>query len=120
MGAATSLDESERFLFEYGQLEGRWRAGRAWVHEVVAAAEAEAEATGSITPRTANLVREACRHVNQGGADIARQAYLLAGTRALRDGPLQRAFRDLHAGSQHFFASPSAAIDLARTLLADG
>ena len=28
------------------------------------------------------------------------------------------AFRDLHAGSQHFFASPSAAIDLARSLLA--
>ena len=25
-----------------------------------------------------NLVREACRQVNQGGADIARQAYLLA------------------------------------------
>jgi alkylation response protein AidB-like acyl-CoA dehydrogenase len=118
MGAATTLNESERFLFEYGQLEGRWRAGRAWVHEAVAAAEAEAQATGSISPRTANLVREACRHVNQGGADIARQAYLLAGTRALRDGPLQRAFRDLHAGSQHFFASPSAAIDLARSLLA--
>ena len=67
---------------------------------------------------TANLLREACRHVNQGGADIARQAYLLAGTRALRDGPIQRGFRDLHAGSQHFFASPSAAIDLATSLLA--
>jgi alkylation response protein AidB-like acyl-CoA dehydrogenase len=119
MGASSSLGESERFLFEYGQLEGRYRAGKAWVRLVVGDAEAEAEATGSITPRTANLVREACRQVNQGGADVARQAYLLAGTRALRDGPLQRAFRDLHAGSQHFFASPSAAIDLARTLLAD-
>ena len=54
------------------------------------------------------------------GADIARQAYLLTGTRALRDGPIQRCFRDLHAGSQHFFASPSAAIDLATALLADG
>ena len=56
--------------------------------------------------------------MNQGGADIAREVYLLAGTRALREGPIQRAFRDLHAGAQHFFASPSAAIDLARTLLA--
>lgn len=26
--------------------------------------------------------------------------------------------RDLHAGSQHFFAGPSAAVDLARSLLA--
>ncbi len=69
---------------------------------------------------TANLLREACRQVNQGGADIAREAYLLAGTRALRDGPIQRGFRDLHAGSQHFFASPSAAVDLATSLLAKG
>jgi alkylation response protein AidB-like acyl-CoA dehydrogenase len=118
MGAASSLATSERFLFEYGRLEGRYRAGRAWVHEVCAGAEAEAARDGAITDVTANLLREACRHVNQGGADIAREAYLLAGTRALRDGPIQRGFRDLHAGSQHFFASSSAAIDLATSLLA--
>ena len=47
-----------------------------------------------------------------------REAYLLAGTVALRDGGVQRAFRDLHAGAQHFFASNAATIDLARSLLA--
>jgi alkylation response protein AidB-like acyl-CoA dehydrogenase len=57
-------------------------------------------------------------HVNQRGSDIAREAYLLAGTSALRDGPLQRCFRDLHAGAQHFFASDAASIDWARGLLA--
>lgn len=118
MGASSSLADSERFLYELGVLEGRYRAGRAWVREVTADAEAEAAACGAISDTTANLVRESCRAVNQGGADIAREAYLLAGTRALRDGPLQRAFRDLHAGAQHFFASPSAAIDLGRSLLA--
>jgi alkylation response protein AidB-like acyl-CoA dehydrogenase len=118
LGATSSLADSERFLFEYGALEGRWRAGRAWVRSVLIDAEAEAARDGAVSDVTANLMREACRHVNQGGADIARQAYLLAGTKALRDGPLQRGFRDLHAGSQHFFASPSAAIDLTRSLLA--
>ncbi len=118
LGATSSLADSERFLYEYGVLEGRFRAGRAWVREVLVDAEAEAARDGAVSEVTANLVREACRHVNQGGADIAREAYLLAGTRALRDGPIQRGFRDLHAGSQHFFASPSAAIDLARSLLA--
>ena len=117
MGASSSLAESERFLFEFGALEGRYRAGRAWVHEAVTAAEAEAARDGAVSPVTANLVREACRHVNQGGAEIARQAYLLAGTKGLRAGPIERGFRDLHAGSQHFFASPSAAIDLTRSLL---
>ena len=33
------------------------------------------------------------------------------------DGPMQRAFRDLHAGSQHFFASNAGSIDYARSLL---
>jgi alkylation response protein AidB-like acyl-CoA dehydrogenase len=118
MGAPSSLATSERFLYEYGVLEGRFRAGRAWVREACEAAEAEADRDGAVSAVTANLLREACRHVNQGGADIAREAYLLAGTRALRDGPIQRGFRDLHAGSQHFFASPSAAVDLATSLLA--
>jgi alkylation response protein AidB-like acyl-CoA dehydrogenase len=120
LGATSSLATNERFLYELGTLEGRFRAGRAWVREACTAAEAEAARDGSVSTLTANLVREACRHVNQQGADIARQAYLLTGTRALRDGPIQRCFRDLHAGSQHFFASPAAAIDLATALLADG
>jgi len=117
LGATSSLSTNERFLYEFGHLEGRLRAGRAWVREVCTAAEAEAARQGAISALTASLVREACRMVNQDGADIARQAYLLAGTRALRDGPIQRGFRDLHAGSQHFFASPAAAIELASTLL---
>ena len=119
MGAPTSLAESERFLFELGALEGRYRAGRAWVREACEEAEAEAARDGAVSAVTANLVREACRHVNQGGADIAREAYLLAGTKGLRAGPIERGFRDLHAGAQHFFASPSAAIDLTRSLLDD-
>ena len=117
MGASSSLAESERFLHEYGNLESRYLAGRAWIHELLVGAEAQAARDGGIDVTTANLIRQACVHITRGGADIAREAYLLAGTRALRDGPLQRAFRDLHAGSQHFFASPASTIDLARTLL---
>ena len=118
LGATSSLATNERFLYEFGVLEGRLRAGRAWVREVCTTAEAEAARQGAISGLTASLVREACRQVNQDGADIARQAYLLAGTRALRDGPIQRGFRDLHAGSQHFFASPAAAMELASSVLA--
>ena len=62
-------------------------------------------------------MRQACAHVKQSGADIAREAYLLSGTAALREGPLQRCFRDLHAGALHFFGSNAAAVDYARSLL---
>ena len=117
LGATSSLSTNERFLYEFGVLEGRFRSGRAWVREACTAAEDEAVREGAISPFTASLLGEACRKVNQDGADIARQAYLLAGTRALRDGPIQECFRDLHAGSQHYFASPAAAIALGTNLL---
>jgi len=117
VGSPSSLAASERFLYELGVLESRHRADRAWVYEVLAAAEAEALA-GRATAMTGTLMRAACRHVNQDGADIARQAYLLAGTGALRAGPIQRAFRDLHAGSQHFYASPPQASALGSAAVA--
>jgi alkylation response protein AidB-like acyl-CoA dehydrogenase len=116
MGAATPLRDSERFLHELGTLESRFRSARAFVHEAFAAAQQAAE-DGTLTPRHVNAARQATVYVTQQGADIARNAYLLAGTTALRDGPLQRAFRDLHAGTQHFFASPAATLDFGRDVL---
>ncbi len=123
LGAASSLAESDHFLIEYAELESRYLAGVAWIRQVLTEAEAAA-ATGrddeAVDEVTANLVRQACVHVNRGGAAIAEQAYLLAGTRALRDGVMQRCHRDLHAGSQHYFASHAASIDFARTTLQQG
>jgi alkylation response protein AidB-like acyl-CoA dehydrogenase len=117
MGAATSLADSEHFLIAYADLESRYESSRAWVRQVLEEAEAIALRDGKIDELTANRVRQVSVHVNRGGARIAEDAYLLAGTTALRDGPMQRAFRDLHAGSQHFFASNSGSIDYARSLL---
>lgn len=119
MGAAASIGASDHGLITIAQLESRYWAGRAWVREVCEQAEAEVIESGEfLSAETGNLVRQACVHVNQEGAAIARDAYLLAGTAALRDGALQRCFRDLHAGAQHFFASNAASLDWARGLLA--
>lgn len=118
MGAATSLADSEHFLITYADLESRYEAGRAWVREVLVEADAVAARDGKVDERTTNRVRQACVHVNRGGARIAEEAYLLAGTAALREGPMQRAYRDLHAGSQHFFASHAGSVEYARSLLA--
>lgn len=121
MGAASSIGDSDHGLITIARLESRYRSGRAWVREACEAAEAECAASGEfLSAATGNLVRQACAHVNQEGARIAQEAYLLAGTTALRDGPLQRAFRDLHAGAQHFFASDAAGLDWARGLLQEG
>jgi alkylation response protein AidB-like acyl-CoA dehydrogenase len=119
MGASSSIGDSDHGLITIARLESRHRAGRAWLREVCEQAEAEVEETGEfLSTPMADLVRQACVHVNQEGAAISAEAYALAGTAALRDGALQRCFRDLHAGAQHFFASNAASIDFARGLLA--
>ena len=121
MGATSSLADSDHFLIEYAELESRYLAGRAWVRQVLVDAEvaaADGRDDEPVPAAVADLVRQACVHVNRGGAAIAERAYLLAGTRALRDGVLQRCHRDLHAGSQHYFASHAASVDFARMLLA--
>ena len=117
MGAAAPLKDSDRFVYAVGQLESRYRAAEAWMRNTVVTAEASAVA-GEPDLSAITACRQASVFLTQQGADIAREAYLLAGTSALRDGPLQRGFRDLHAGSQHFFASDAATLDLGRELLA--
>jgi indole-3-acetate monooxygenase len=121
MGAPSSLAESEHFCIEFARLESRQRAARAWALESAARAEDEcATLGGPPSALTADLLRQACVHANREAVEIARVAYGLAGTAALRDGPLQRCFRDLHAGAQHYFASDLPSVDLARTLLVNG
>ena len=118
MGAASPLRDSERFLTELANLESRFRASSAWVREAFTAVEVPLGDDGAgADDALINVARQATVFATQECADIARQAYLLAGTTALRDGALQRAFRDLHAGAQHFFASPSATLDMGRDLL---
>jgi alkylation response protein AidB-like acyl-CoA dehydrogenase len=120
MGAATPLRESERFLDILGALECRARANETLVRAEFADAQARVEAIASPDPQLVNRLRAVTVHVTQDGADIVRQCYLLAGTTGLREGPLERCFRDIHAGTQHFFASPAGPIDFARDLVAAG
>ncbi|MCP4434799.1 MAG: hypothetical protein GY812_04760 [Actinomycetia bacterium] len=118
MGATAGLADSEYFLINLARLESRHRAARAWVAEVCEQAEAECEARGDfVSVPTANLVRQACVHANRDSVELAREAYTLAGTSALREGPLQKCFRDLHAGGQHYFASDAPSVEYGQTLV---
>ena len=118
MGSSAAMRDSERFLIELATLEGRARSAASWVRERFAAAEQTALATGAADPVEVALARQATVHATQDGADVIRRAYLLAGTDALRDGPLQTCFRDIHAGTQHFFAGDLASVELGRAVLA--
>ena len=63
-------------------------------------------------------VRSVNAFVTEQAAEIVRSCYLMAGTTGLRSGPLERAFRDIHAGTQHAMVNPQHHVEWARTLMA--
>ena len=117
MGSGNYLQDGEDFLRRLGQLESRFRAARAWVYETFEAMESRATEIEVVDPEFVTLVRQSTVHVTEEAAEIVREVYLLAGTTSLREGPIQRCFRDIHAASQHFFASPASTLDYARGLI---
>jgi alkylation response protein AidB-like acyl-CoA dehydrogenase len=119
MGASAPLRDKESFLVALASLESRARSAAGWVRDTFATAEATALRTGEADPAEVAWARQSTVHATQDGAAVVRDAYLLAGTDALRAGPLQRCFRDIHAASQHFMAGEFSSIELGRNLLAE-
>lgn len=117
MGASGFLKESEAFRLGLGRAESRLRACWAWLRESFAGLEAAIATSGDVDVPRINHARQATVFATQEAAEIVRSAYLSAGTTALRSGPLQRCFRDIHAASQHFFASPASTLDFSADLM---
>jgi hypothetical protein len=117
MGATSVLAESERFLHDYARLEHRARAGAARVRDTFERAQDAAE-RGAADAQLSAEVRSVNAFVTEEAAEIVRACYLMAGTTGLRSGPLERAFRDIHAGTQHAMVNPNHHVEWARGLIA--
>lgn len=118
MTGKTVIADDPRFRFEYATAESRFRSSEMWCRAAFADAENAALAGEPIDPAFATRITQATTFMTQQGADIVRNLYLWCGTEALRDGPLQRCFRDIHAGSQHAMVSPRHTYEYAELLLA--
>jgi alkylation response protein AidB-like acyl-CoA dehydrogenase len=117
MGASTVLAESERFLHDYARLEQRARASAGRVRETLERAQDAAE-RGAADAQLSAEVRSVNAFVTEEAAEIVRSCYVMAGTTGLRSGPLERAFRDVHAGTQHAMVNPQHHVEWARGLIA--
>ena len=65
--------------------------------------------------RQITLIRLALNHVTNVAAEVCTYAYRTAGGVALRTSMIQRCFRDMHAGTQHFLVGPVILRDAARS-----
>jgi indole-3-acetate monooxygenase len=121
-GPTGRLRDSDSFREHYGSAEAHFRAARALVYDTWRDIEAATRRGHCMTTRQTTLARLAMSHVTSIAADICSFAYRTGGGVALRDGPLQRCFRDIHAGTQHLHAHPLILRECGRELagLAEG
>jgi uncharacterized protein (DUF2252 family) len=87
----------------------------------------EASREAAIPPKLKADVRLAASHAVQVGVSVTHYAYLAAGSDGLRNfstdaegrrgNRLQRAFRDMHAASQHLFTAEQTFLDTGQVFL---
>jgi alkylation response protein AidB-like acyl-CoA dehydrogenase len=105
-GRAGSLADNTRFHAAYGELEAKYRAARAYVHQVWRDASQTLRDGGVLDDDQRTDVRLALYNATWTAEAISVEVYKAAGTAALRTGPLQQYFRDMHAGTQHITSAP--------------
>jgi indole-3-acetate monooxygenase len=109
--------DSTAFQQRFAEADVAFRAARALVIESWASIEASLAAGAGISVRQHTMVRAALAHITKTLHEVAAAVYLASGTTALREGTLQRCFRDVHAGTQHVTSSPGVWQTCARELL---
>jgi len=108
--------ENASFLEGFEEAEGKLRAARALAFEVWRDAWATLAGGDRPSVRQQTLIRHAITHVTWAVQEVGSFVYLAGGTTALRSGPIQRIFRDLHAGTQHMIVSPPVRQTIGRQL----
>jgi len=106
MGRASQRATQDSFHAGFGMAEAKLRAARALVFETWADIEDTLSRDELPSTRQETLSRLALYNVTWTANEVSDFVYAAAGTTALRDGPLQRYFRDMHAGTQHITSSP--------------
>jgi len=105
-GRPGSLGENEEFLGDFAMAEAKWRAAHALAHETWNDVEETLRGGDAMTLDQHTRTRLALQHATWSVHEVVMFVYLASGTAGIRQGIIQRAFRDYHCGSQHFTSSP--------------
>jgi indole-3-acetate monooxygenase len=100
-GARASLRESPVFQTQLAELEGRWRAARAYLDAAFERVWRDSQGQAELTLDQRIDIRLAATTAINQATDVTAAAYRAAGATAIFDsGPFERRLRDSHAVSQ--------------------
>jgi alkylation response protein AidB-like acyl-CoA dehydrogenase len=108
---------NDGFRERYAEAEATLRAARAFVLSAQADIETTIMDGEPMSTRQVSLVRLALNHATSTVAGLGKMAYLYGGGTSLRPGVLQRCFRDIFTGTQHFSTAPNVLRDVTSELL---
>ncbi len=117
VGRPGAMAESDSFQEKYANAELKMRSARALVYESWNDLKETLDRGERPSVRQHTLIRGAMTNATWSAADVGNFVYVNGGTTALREGALQRLFRDLHAGTQHVTSSPPVIQTIGRELM---
>lgn len=115
-GRPGQIADSAAFHTDFARAEAQLRAARALVHETWDDVEATLDAGGRLNVRQETMVRLALNHATSTAVEVSRFVHMTGGTSAVRDGLIQRLFRDVHTGCAHITSGPQALQECGREL----
>jgi alkylation response protein AidB-like acyl-CoA dehydrogenase len=111
------LADSPTFKKSFAEAEARYRAARSFVYDSWGAIDRAAAVDCVPGLEPVALIRLAMRHLHDALSDIATFAHRTARGVSLRDGILQRCYRDAHSGTQHILLADEIIAECGRVLL---
>jgi indole-3-acetate monooxygenase len=111
------LADSPPFRMSYAEAEAKYRSARAFVYEVWnSVTESFARGEPASLEQVA-LIRLAFSHIHDVISEVSTFAHKASRGISLHGGRLQRAYRDVHSGTQHLLLAKEIELECARVLL---
>jgi alkylation response protein AidB-like acyl-CoA dehydrogenase len=111
------LADSASFQEKYARAEAQYRAARAFVYSAWNDLDESLLNEELPTNEQLALIKLAFRYSHEVMSDVCTFAYNFGGGIALRASPLQRCYRDMHAGLQHILLSDQIMQDCGKVLM---
>lgn len=110
----------ESFQEQFALAEAKLRSARALACETWSGIEAGLHSGAGVSVRQGTLLRLSLNYATTAIAEACNFAYRYAGSLALRDGTMQRLFRDMHSGTQHITTGPNILRECGKELVGMG
>lgn len=116
-GSGRPMHEMQTFQRDFALASADLRAAEAWLRTTFAKIYAAAGEGAAIADELRLDGRLSTSHAFVVAMRVAQTAFASCTTHAVRNGsPLQRAFRDIHAGNAHFLTAEQSLIDAGKVL----